>query len=148
MILRASCFSVQHIDDQDFNATLQYDQDRVKENFDTIKGAIKEIMEDMVPNWLRYAGENFDWWLNKNFDGSTPPSWHGLVNSLADYMNKYFNPEPNSYKWGVVLCGGCHVRDNRIGSEKGMNFLTNNFIVTKTRRRFLEKAQLSTFKFI
>ena len=120
MFVRASCFSVQHIDDQDFNATLQYDQDRVKQDFDTIKGAIDEVFNDMSTNWLRYAAENFDWWIDTNFD-AIPPSWQQLINTLTRYMNQYFTPE-GKYKWGVLLCGKCTIRENRLGWDKGMHF--------------------------
>ena len=123
MILRASCFSVEHIDDQDFNVTMNFDQDRAAEDFVTINRAIKEVMDDMAANWLQYAEQNFRWWLEKNFDDTTPSiGWKGLVNSLADYMNTYLQPEQNQNKWGIIVCGGCHVRENRIAYYRGIDF--------------------------
>ena len=97
----------------------KYDEDSMKKDFDTINNAIDDILTDMKNKGILYAMEGFEWWLDNHFDGSTPPSWKGLVENLADFLNEYYNPEKRKYFWGVVLCGGCYVRSESTGPERG-----------------------------
>ena len=149
MILRASCFSVSHRNEKDFDRTRKQDEDKIKEDFDTISKAIDEVLNDMKTNWKAYAVEGFEWWLNTNFQGLHSTDWKSFTNNLAEFMNEYYNPEKGNYNWGIIACGGCIVRSEEIGPEKGLSLKTIHCLQTwpRVKSKFIMFSRILEEKF-
>ena len=106
--MRASCFSVSHLDEPDFEITSKNDEVKIKQDLDKIGEAIEEVLTDMKANWQQYAVDGFEWWLKTNFKGPLPnlPSFPFLPfitlkiwpEALARFMNEYYNPEKGNYE--------------------------------------------------
>ena len=95
--MRASCFSVSHLDEPDFEITRKNDEEKIKQDLDKIGEAIEEVLADMKANWQQYAVDGFEWFIKTNFKDPLPnlPLFPSItsyyVEAFARFMNEYYN---------------------------------------------------------